>query len=100
MKRWHKVLIVLFGGLAILIAAVALLTRWMNRWGATDEEIAAEFPGDELVPDADAHDDDRAAVVGYSSRGFYDGAGHAVRDQGAGRTIGCQRRVVCSSISA
>ena len=51
MKRWHKVLIVLFGGLAILIVAVALLTPWMNRWGATDEEIAAVFPGDELVPD-------------------------------------------------
>jgi hypothetical protein len=39
-------------GLVILaIIMIALLTPWMDRWGATDEEIAATFPGDELVPD-------------------------------------------------
>jgi len=38
-------------GLAIMaVAMIALLTPWMDRWGATDEEIAASSPGDELVP--------------------------------------------------
>ena len=51
MKRWYKKLIIFFGGLAGLVVAVALLTPWMNNWGATQDEIAAEFPGDELVPE-------------------------------------------------
>ena len=40
-----------FIGLVVLgIVAVIVLTPWMNRWGATDVEIATAFPGDELVP--------------------------------------------------
>ena len=39
-------------GLAVLtVIAIALLTPWMDRWGATETEIAATFPGDELVPE-------------------------------------------------
>lgn len=38
-------------GLAILVVIViAMLMPWMDRWGATDAEIAASFSGDELVP--------------------------------------------------
>jgi len=35
----------------ILVLVIALLTSWMDRWGATDEEITAAYPGDELVPE-------------------------------------------------
>jgi len=49
-----KILLKIAGGLLVLgvlvVAAVALSTPWMDRWGATDEEIAATFAGDELVP--------------------------------------------------
>lgn len=44
-------------GLAAAIAASALyafgIRRRMLRWGATPEEAAATYPGDELVPDPD-----------------------------------------------
>ena len=37
-------------GLAVaLVLAIILLTPWMDRWGASDAEIATTFPGDELV---------------------------------------------------
>ena len=37
--------------LAVLgVAAIILLMPWMDRWGARDEEVAATFAGDELVP--------------------------------------------------
>ncbi|SDD21890.1 hypothetical protein [Rhodococcus tukisamuensis] len=42
-------------GGAVLIAAHLLarpLRHWRATWGATDEEAAATFPGDDLVPDA------------------------------------------------
>jgi hypothetical protein len=41
----------MLAGLAILFVLVILaLMPWMDRWGATDEEIAASLTGDELVP--------------------------------------------------
>lgn len=37
-------------GLAVaLVLVVILLKPWMDRWGASDAEIATTFPGDELV---------------------------------------------------
>jgi hypothetical protein len=39
--------------LAALIAVKLLGLRWMARWGATSEELAATLPGDELVPHPD-----------------------------------------------
>jgi hypothetical protein len=49
-----KTLLKLVGGLLVVgvlaVATVALLTPSMDRWGATDSEMAATFPGDELVP--------------------------------------------------
>lgn len=39
--------------LAALIAGAALGLRWMARWGATSEELAATLPGDRLVPHPD-----------------------------------------------
>jgi len=51
MKTFLKIVGVLAGLLILLILIIALLTPWMDRWGATDEEIATTFPGDELVTD-------------------------------------------------
>jgi len=52
MKKFLKVLGIL-AILAILaavfVAVIILLTPWMDRWGATDAEVNATFPGDELV---------------------------------------------------
>lgn len=48
-----KVLIVLGTGLSLLVLvgiATTILRPWMDRWGATSEEIVAAYPGDELVP--------------------------------------------------
>jgi hypothetical protein len=50
MKKLLKIVAVFTGLIALVILTVFLLTPWMDRWGATDEEIAANFPGDELVP--------------------------------------------------
>lgn len=51
MKKFLK-----FAGISIVLIVLAImvtiaLTPWMDRWGATDEEIAASFPGDGLVPE-------------------------------------------------
>jgi hypothetical protein len=50
MKRTMKVLAVLVGLGLLVVVVVVSLTPWMDRWGATDQEIAATFPGDELLP--------------------------------------------------
>lgn len=50
MKKFIK-LIGILAGLGILaILIIFALLPWMDRWGATDDEIAASFSGDELVP--------------------------------------------------
>jgi hypothetical protein len=51
MKRLLKIISVLAGLTILSIVIIALLTTWMDCWGATGEEIAATFPGDELVPE-------------------------------------------------
>lgn len=51
MKKFLKLIGILAGLAVVAVVFIALLTPWMDRWGATDEEIAASFPGDELVPE-------------------------------------------------
>lgn len=51
MKNILKFVGILAGLLILAVVVLALLTPWMDRWGATDEEIAATYPGDELVPE-------------------------------------------------
>jgi hypothetical protein len=41
--------LVVFGAVALVVYQFILLPR-IDRWGATDAEISAVFPGDELVP--------------------------------------------------
>jgi hypothetical protein len=40
----------LAGAAMLGILATIALTPWMDRWGASDEELKAAFSGDELVP--------------------------------------------------
>jgi hypothetical protein len=42
------------GAVAVLVAYRLVVQPWQHRWGATDEEVAAALPGDELIPDADS----------------------------------------------
>jgi hypothetical protein len=50
MKKFLKTIGILAGiGILAVIVMFALLP-WMDSWGATDDEIAASFSGDELVP--------------------------------------------------
>ena len=50
MKKFLK-LIGILAVLAILgVLVIAALMPSMDRWGATDKELTASFPGDELVP--------------------------------------------------
>ena len=50
MKKFLKIVGALAGlGVVVVVVSFALLP-WMDRWGATEEEIAAPLTGDELVP--------------------------------------------------
>ena len=50
MKKFLKAIGILIVVTIIGVVATVALMPWMDRWGATDNEIAASFPGDELVP--------------------------------------------------
>ena len=50
MKTFGKIALVLLGLGVVAVIAVAMLTPQMDRWGATEAEIASTYPGDELVP--------------------------------------------------
>ncbi|MEY2459535.1 MAG: hypothetical protein QOG30_1365, partial [Acidimicrobiaceae bacterium] len=43
----------LLSKVAAVVFGVLLFRRWQARWGATDAEVAADLPGDELMPRAD-----------------------------------------------
>lgn len=50
MKKVFKIAGILSGlGILVVVIMFALLP-WMDRWGATEDEIAASYAGDELVP--------------------------------------------------
>ena len=49
MKRFLKIIVVLAGLAALAVILTAALTPWMDRWGATDDEVATSFPGDDLL---------------------------------------------------
>ena len=50
MKNLLTWIVVIIGLVVMGVIVTILLTPWMDKWGATDEEISALFPGDELVP--------------------------------------------------
>ena len=50
MRRSFKIIGMLAGLAVLVILTLIILMPWMDRWGATDAEVAASFTGDELVP--------------------------------------------------
>ena len=70
MKKVLILLAVILGLIIVGVIATNLLTPWMDRWGATDEEIAATFPGDELVP-APASFVNRAITIQAAPEAIY-----------------------------
>ena len=48
-------LVALGAGATALTAYLTILLPWQHRWGATDDELRRELPGDELVPGSDLH---------------------------------------------
>jgi hypothetical protein len=54
-------------GAVAVILGVALVRRWQARWGATDAEVAADLPGDELMRRAD-RSTTRAVTIKASRR--------------------------------
>jgi hypothetical protein len=51
MKKIFKIAGILAGLAVLAVILIAALTPWMDRWGATADEVNASFPGDELVPE-------------------------------------------------
>jgi len=49
MKKFLKIIGILIGLGALAVIVMIALMPWMDRYGATDEEIAASLTGDELV---------------------------------------------------
>jgi len=70
MKMFLRVLGILAGLGFLVVIVVALLTPWMDRWGATDAEIDAAFPGDELVAEP-AVFVNRAITINASPEAIY-----------------------------
>jgi hypothetical protein len=50
MKLILKIIGIFFAAIVIGVIAVVLLMPWMDRWGASVDEISASLVGDELVP--------------------------------------------------
>ena len=49
MKLILKIIGIFIAAIVIGVIAVVLLMPWMDRWGASPQEISASLPGDELV---------------------------------------------------
>lgn len=50
MKRFLKIVGILAGIAILTVIIIAALLQWMDRWGATSDEIAASYSADGLVP--------------------------------------------------
>lgn len=50
MKKLLKIVGVLAGLALVAVIMMFALLPWMDHWGASESEIAASLPGDELVP--------------------------------------------------
>jgi hypothetical protein len=50
MRHVLQTLAIVVGLGLVSLATVVLLRPWMDRWGASEAELAAGLPGDELVP--------------------------------------------------
>ncbi len=50
MKKFLKLVGILAGLAVLMVIAIILLMPWMDRYGATDNEVTASYSGDELLP--------------------------------------------------
>ena len=50
MRKFFKFVGILAGLAVLAVMVIVALMPWMDRWGATTDEIGASLPGDELVP--------------------------------------------------
>jgi hypothetical protein len=50
MKNFLKLIGILAGLASLAVIVIIALMPWMDRWGATNDEIAASYAGDDLVP--------------------------------------------------
>lgn len=50
MKKFLRIVGALFGLAILALVLMFALLPWMDRWGATEQEVAASITGDELVP--------------------------------------------------
>jgi len=70
MKKFLKRIGILAGLAVLAVVIIIALMPLMDRWGATDAEIAASFPGDELVP-SPAISYNRAVTVNATPEEIY-----------------------------
>ena len=83
---WRTLIIAgaLAGALAGGAAFVRVFRPWHQRWGATEDEVAAALPGDDLLPVAEFHPTRAITIaarpdevwpwivqIGYGKAGFY-----------------------------
>ena len=52
LRRGRRPRLAAIAGVATAVVYAGVVVSWMNRWGATREELARSYPGDELVPGA------------------------------------------------
>lgn len=70
MKRFLKLVGILLGLVILVVVLMAAMLPWMDRWGATDDEIITTLPGDDLVP-APAVSYNRAVTIDASPQNIY-----------------------------
>lgn len=70
MNKVLKITLAILGIVLAVIIVVSALTPWMDSYGATDDEIRAEFPGDELVANP-ASFVNRAVTISASPEEIY-----------------------------
>jgi hypothetical protein len=69
-KKFLKLIGILAGLVVLAVIVIVAPMPWMDRWGATDNEIAASFPGDELVP-SPAASYNRAVTINAAPKEIY-----------------------------
>lgn len=70
MNKLFKIVGILAGLAVLAVIVVRALMPWMDRWGATSDEINATYPGDELIPSS-PYSYTRAVTVNAAPEDIY-----------------------------